>query len=136
MGDTDMDFAQALANAVYDAAQDDGGKDDAPAPLPEAAIADLRELCSRYTAGCPFRVGDLVTPRGGYNLRGPGDPHIVVEVADVPVRNLDNSADSSGWASCAFGARLDIRVAHIQNGKMTMHWSESWMYEPYTGPAS
>jgi hypothetical protein len=132
-----MDFAQALANAINGAAEDDDDKDAAPALLPEAVIADLRELCARYTAGCPFRVGDLVTPRRGYSLSGSGDPRIIVEVAPTPIRNFDSAADCEEWASNTFGARLDIRVAHISpRGQMVMHWGESWMYEPYTGPAS
>jgi hypothetical protein len=131
-----MDFARALANAINGAAEDDDDKDDAPALLPEAVIADLKELCSRYTAGCPFRVGDLVTPRRGYNALGAGTPHIVIEVRSEPIRNFD-VAQPGFLSSDHFGARIDIRVAHIDHGTtMVMHWGESWMYEPYTGPAS
>ena len=99
-----------------------------PRPLPEAQIATLREICARYTAGCPFAVGDLVTPRAGVNVRGAGEPHIVVEIADEPHRPFDGSGTSS-----SYGNRLDMRTAGLagDNETMVMHWVESWTFEPY-----
>lgn len=120
-----MNFAEMIASMD----QDD---DDAPAvPLPEAAVASLRETCDRYVAGCPFAVGDLVTPRKDFNMKGAGDPQIVVEVAATPIRPFDGDHGSH-----AFGPRLDIRFATIARGDLIMFWCESWQYEAYVLPVA
>lgn len=113
-----------------------GGDDDdeerrPPRPLPEAQIATLREISARYVAGCPFAVGDVVTPRAGTNLRNAGEPHIVVELADHPHRTFDHERGASG--SNGYGKRLDMRIAAFadDNETLTMHWVESWAFEPY-----
>jgi len=111
-----------------------GGDDDdeerrPPRPLPEAQIATLREISARYTAGCSFAVGDLVTPRAGTNLKDDGEPHIVVEIAAEPHRSFGPDVDATG--SHAYGKRLDMRVAHIAGVYAVMHWVESWCFEPY-----
>lgn len=106
-----------------------------PAPLPEAAVASLRETCDRYVRGNPFKVGDLVTARKGFNVKGGGDPHIVVElVGDAMAPPPRFVGDESAHGKSFYGARLDIRVAHISRGQMIMHWAESWQYEPYALP--
>lgn len=110
-----------------------GGSQDkeAPKPLPEAAVATLREAFDRYAAGCPFKPGDLVTPRKGFNHGGAGDPSIVLEVPDEAVRPFDAS-DPRSTANHTFGARLDMRVATIQDGDVVAYWDESWAFEPYS----
>lgn len=111
-----------------------GASDDGPQPIPEAVVHELRGLCQRYAAGCPFKPGDLVTPRPGYNKRGAGDPHIVLEVADSPHRNFVPCEDQSDTSSAHFGARLDVRVGASMGGDYVAFWAESWVLEPYAGP--
>lgn len=122
---------EALAEMMGIEAEDEAP----PAPLPEAAVASLRETCDRYVKGNPFKVGDLVTARKGFNLGFAGDPHIVVElVGDAMAPPPRFVGDESAHGKSSYGARLDMRVAHISRGALVMHWSESWQYEPYALP--
>lgn len=108
----------------------DGDEGESPRPLPEAQIEVLREINERYQAGCPFKTGDLVTPRDGYNLRQAGEPHIVIQVLVEPAQNF---ADASESGSHRFARRIDMRVASLAQGEYTAHWVESWTFEAYTG---
>lgn len=102
-------------------------------PLPEAQVATLREVAARYTAPCPFKVGDIVTAKAGYNTAGEGDPHIVLEIAGVPVRNFETGDDPRNSSSMAFGRRMDMRVACFvdADGSINAFWVESWIFEPF-----
>lgn len=113
-------------------------------PLPEAQIATLREAFERYTAPCPFKPGDIITPRDGFGYSDAGVPHIVLEVrsddisvADGPIRPFDQTSDVTDIYSNAFGSKLDIRVAVLNsNGHrvaVCAFWQESWRHQPYTG---
>jgi len=116
-------FAEMLAARL--AADENEG----PKFLPEAAIMRLREAASAYAVGCPFKVGDIVTLRKGYNIKGDGDPAIVVEVASVPHRTFDDQDPGAQL----FGMRLDMRTVCIRGDRVCAHWQESWHFEPYTG---
>lgn len=116
-----------------------GTPDDRPAPkplpLPEVQVSTLQEAFKRYEDGCSFKAGDLVTPRAGYNYKGVGKPHIVLEVAAAPVRVFEISSNVRTGSS-NFGERLDVRVAcHDDDGDIVAFWQESWRIEPYTGGA-
>jgi len=103
-------------------------EDYAARPLPEAQVETLKEIAARY-AHCDFKVGDLVTPRQGFNVKGSGHPHIVVEVApfDSPVVPTGEEA-----GSCTFGARYTMRVASLcQGSSYAAHWVEHWAFETY-----
>ncbi|ELT50996.1 hypothetical protein [Brucella intermedia] len=97
-------------------------------PIPEAQIATLKEVCERYTAGCPFKVGDIVTPRKGSIYRGRGVPHIVLEVPAEPHFHFDHDDASRP----AYGARLDVRCAcFVDNETTLLFWMESHWLEPW-----
>lgn len=107
------------------------GQEKKPRPLDEAQIMELQALFSRYTEPCPFKPGDLVTPRANANYTDRGVPHIVIEVADQPIRNF-TTEDVHDIASHAFGCRLDVRVAVIADGERTVaFWQESWQLEAW-----
>lgn len=95
-----------------------------------AVVMDLREIAERYNAPCPFKAGDLVTPRSDSNLKGVGEPHIVIEVASEPIRFLPSN-EVHDIGSMHFGARLDIRTATKVDGTVVCHWGESFSFEPY-----
>lgn len=102
-----------------------------PLPLPEVQISTLQEAFRRYEAGCPFRPGDIVSPREGFGYTGAGIPHVVIEVAAEPIRIF---ALSGNLRSCSgdFGERLDVRVARRdRDGDISAFWQESWRLEPY-----
>lgn len=110
-------------------------RDDGPKLLPEAVVMRLRERAALYAAsgkGCPFNVGDLVTPRADSACRGSGEPHIVVEVR-TPFEPTWLGDHGNGH-----GARLDTRVLCMASdgSSIAAFWVESWDFEPYTGLGS
>lgn len=100
----------------------------------EAAVADLRADFQRYTAACPFRPGDLVTPRTGAGIRGRGNPQIVLEVLAEPLLDFTFGSDVRETSSALYARRLDMRVLMASDRGRAAYWVESWEYEPYTGP--
>jgi hypothetical protein len=98
---------------------------------PDVLCTTLTEVADRYISPCEFKVGDLITPRAGYNTKGAGEPFIVVEVFDKPIRALAPVENVDDLGSHLFGAKIDIRVAHEMKGDLIMHVGESWTYEPY-----
>ena len=124
------------------AEREDADEPPAPAPLPEAVVADLRELHERYRRGCEFSPGDLVSPRRGYGITGEGKPHVVLEVRRPahagPTPFPDD--DCSAVGSPLFGQRLDLRVATLATSRreryVAAYWGESWKYEPWPSTPS
>lgn len=101
---------------------------------PDVLCTTLRETAARYTGPCPFKPGDLVTPRASSPYTGAGSPHIVLEVAETPIRNTQGQ--KGDLVSHLFGSRLDVRVACEEQGAIVAFLQESWSLEPYTGPGS
>ena len=89
----------------------------------------LREVAENYARPCPFKVGDLVTPRNNGAYKGSGDPHIVIAVRENPEPIFEGLPGSPG-----FGFTPDIRVAGESHGDITLWWVESAEFEPYSGP--
>ncbi|WP_051949290.1 hypothetical protein [Methylosinus sp. PW1] len=104
-------------------------KSTSPSILPEAAIARLREAGERYAVGNLFRIGDIVTPRKDSDVKGAGDPHVVIETKDSSKAEF---AFVGAPGSNTFGQRLDLRVLHISNDRIVPHWVESWQFEWWT----
>lgn len=102
-----------------------------PPAAEDEFVATLREAAERYAAPCPFKPGDLVTPRAGFLYHGAGLPFVVLAVSA-----FGNVAPDfqSGPSTPLFGARLDVRVAGSLGSGICAWWQESWMLEPYTGP--
>jgi hypothetical protein len=100
--------------------------------LPEGQVENLKELLTIYEDmrldGCPFRVGDIVTPRPSSTIRGSGFPHVVVEVID-PELYFSATKDQS---HIHFGQRCDMRViCHVSDEAIASYWGESWQYMPW-----
>lgn len=109
-----------------------GLRKEPPRPRAEAQVMELRQIAARYAAGCPFAVGDLVTPRKSYNIQGAGAPHIVLEVPAEPVRLWTISTPHD--IGCAeLGEPLDMRVACLTHlGEYMAFWGSSWRYAAWT----
>jgi hypothetical protein len=96
----------------------------------DAAIMRLMEASVHYKRENPFVVGDLITPREGYAVKGVGTPCIVVEVRNDAPFNFNMDASSA-----TYGDREDIRVLRFLRkpggkGEMVVSfWTESWNYE-------
>lgn len=120
------DFAETLVRSMR------GDRDDDTPKLSRIGqVARLREFAAVYAAPNTFKVGDLVTPRDGGNLKGVGEPYLVVESLAEPVRSLEGNPASNG-----FGWNLNVRAACLFHGQMTCFWLEHHTLEPYAGDGS
>jgi len=127
-----MSMEEAFATVLGINPRGHGDDDEGPAPLPEVQIATMREYCDLYQKPCRFRVGDLVTPRPGVNVRGDGDPHVVLEVFKQPIQAL-TAMDPHMTGASAFGRKMDMRVMCCTNGQYSSFCVESFVFEPYEG---
>lgn len=101
---------------------------------PDVLCVTLREVFERYAAPCPFKPGDLVTTIKGANLRGAGEPHMVLDVLDRPTPNFAAAEGAMDTSSCNFGQKRDMRLLCESEGRLTAFWVESWQFEPYALP--
>ncbi|WP_024278598.1 hypothetical protein [Xanthobacter sp. 126] len=126
-----MGLAEALVAVLAE-----GGTRPFRLTLPEEQAATLKDVAQRYAAGCPFKPGDLVTPRAQHNIKGAGLPQVVLEVIDDPLdAPVAGSTKPSDYGNPSFGARLDLRTAGIaEDGTVCAWWGESWQFEPYVAP--
>ena len=93
-------------------------------PVSVEAI-QLRDICARYLEGNPFKPGDLIVPRKGFNIRGEGRPCVVLDLFDDVERKLTDDGGQIEWN--------DMRIGRFINGKLLTFLAESMAYEPYTG---
>jgi len=121
------DFMRMLAEARGDDGNETSRRIKAD---PAAVMMDLREaaaLDAASKASCPFKTGDIVTPREHFTLKGAGEPHIVVHLVE-DVRPLFDSGEPG---SNAWGKRIDMRIIQLSNGNRVSHWVESFEFELY-----
>ena len=97
-------------------------------PLPEAQIATLVEANAAYQKRCPFKLGDIVTPRPTSIYDNKGVPHVVLEISPVAIRNFE----PDNCFAHSFGSRLDIRVGVLIGDEVVAFWQESWQHQIYT----
>ncbi|MBB2959892.1 hypothetical protein [Methylobacterium sp. R2-1] len=98
---------------------------------PDVLCTTLREELARYQQPCPFKAGDLVTPRATAPFKGRGEPHMVVEVRADAEPDFNEAKTGNDY-----GCRNDIRVMSEVGEVLPLHWVESFYFEPYTGPGS
>lgn len=119
----------SLADILTEIANADKKRKALSLPIPAAQIATLNEVKDRYVAGNPYRVGDIVTPRKSSSYNGRGTPHMIIEVSETPIRNIEGSVSSS-----AFGSRLDVRVIRVDDEHVVPFWMESFQLELWEAP--
>lgn len=84
-------------------------------------------MSAAYQARCPFKVGDIVTPKPTSTYADKGVPHVVLEVAADPIRDFETG-------DCLldnYGCRLDIRVGVLIGDEVVAYWQESWQHQLY-----
>ncbi|QRE76501.1 hypothetical protein [Methylobacterium aquaticum] len=128
-----LDLSDLLAAASRNGSRREDRDEPTKTP-PDVLCLTLQEVAARYVSPCPFKVGDIVTPRNGYYYNNVGVPHVVLEVRNSPIQNFDIVEDMRDQAMPTFGARFDVRVATELLGKIIAFWQESWALEAYTGP--
>lgn len=116
---------------------------------PDVILARLALTAKIYDEPCPFRPGQLVTPRPDGKTIGAGSPHVVIEVFDgetplpgrdearswsAPIVLREPTADVRGTASVQFGQVLDMRVATYTEGGASVgaYVVESQDFEAWT----
>lgn len=122
------DIMQLLAAHLQN---DDEPGEEPSRPAADVQLMEIRAAFDRTQkkAADRFKVGDLVTPTSNSMAEGSGDPHIVIEIIEPPIRNLI-PADSG---SPRHGALLDMRVLSLfPNGTVCAHLVESWYFEAYS----
>jgi hypothetical protein len=100
----------------------------------EATLLDLHGIKDAMQTPCPYKVGDVVTPKTGANTRGVGLPHVVVEVLDPPMRR-QLSEESTGSPDEA--ELIDVRVATVSARDLEtriVYAMGSWKLEPWVHP--
>lgn len=118
-----MGLAELLAE-MRDDREDRYGRE--PAMAAEALV-EFQKSYAAFLVVCPFKVGDLITPRKGTSMKGAGKPHVVLEVIDRPAPHFTDEPGST-----AFGRRFDVRVASFYGGDMARHWVESIDFDRYS----
>lgn len=128
MSDAMMIDLSEIMRGSGDAAYQQAVKKAGPEPCVEARLMELEAAGARYDSPCPFKVGDVVTPRVNSALRHSGKPHRVVEVYAEPHRSWNGEASLP-----QFGARYDMRVMAMNDFHQIIVWSaESWVYEKWS----
>lgn len=100
----------------------------------EGQIARLRDAAPRFARNNPFKVGDFVTPVGDCNLKGAGEPHLVVAVMDTSGDFCEGTSVEPGLPY--YGVKPDLRVASIMQGCLLAFWERSENFVAYEGDAS
>lgn len=100
-------------------------REEAARPLHEAQIMELQLLLLREQKTNPFKVGDLVTPTEDGPYINHGEPFIVVEVLDEPVR-LAATVDDHASPGCY--EPHDLRVAGYSRGGSYVVWLQRSIY--------
>lgn len=98
--------------------------------LPEALKERIAEGARLYATSlhhCPYEVGDWVTPRNGFSIKGHGNPYMVVDLLMNPAPAF--MAGEPGNAS--HGRRMDMRVLTMIQDNIVGFWVESYQYEQY-----
>jgi hypothetical protein len=87
-----------------------------------------------YVSPCPFKPGDIITPKKHHNLRGAGDPNVVMEVFERPKcadavlgMVIKGEPHTRAWSP-------NMRIINVAGGQVMSFYEESYNYEPYTGP--
>lgn len=114
-----MDRKQAVKEIAVKAA-------DATVPIDEQ-LARLGEAGARYFRhiDCPYKQGDLITPRADSVYPHAGMPHLVLETCD----EVDPLWADLHAGTIRDGALFNIRVGVWRNGSMAAFWGESWYFD-------
>lgn len=91
----------------------------------EAQLAELAAYCERYNSPNPFKVGDVVTPLPNFNIRGCGQPHVVMESLAEPFRYKGEFGHIENPGHPMFHSLYDTRVASYTDNNTIMTW---WMH--------
>lgn len=119
---------EAFLSGITGGAGSDDGASDVTTHLPlDVCLAALRDQARRIVEPCPFKAGDLITVRTGADVKGAGNPHIVVEVLAEPV--TDTRAESG---SNQFLRQYTMRVCHYHGDSLTVHAVDHACFEPWT----
>jgi hypothetical protein len=90
-------------------------------------LAALRAKAVRTAAPNPFKLGDLVTARVHADVKGSGEPHVVIGLIEPPV-----VSDTAECGSNQFLREFNMKVAHFVGDNMTVHAVDYTDFEAWT----
>lgn len=120
-------------NSLFEAIMAGGGHEENQAEPKikmdlDAALETLTEFKDNYANRVGrFKVGDVITPRKGTAYRSSGNPHMICEVMDPPLRFMGPDPSSH-----KFGMDYDLRVLTIYDDIVTCFTVESWAFVPWS----
>lgn len=117
-----MSFAEFLVDMAKEERRSEQRE---PAMAAELLVDHQREY-AEFLKGCPFKVGDIVTPRANSITTNSGKVHVVLELRSA------NPPDFHGEVGTVeYGRRHDMRVAAFYGDTIARHWVESIDFEPF-----
>lgn len=119
-------FEAFLSSMTGGAGSEDSASDDLTSLPLEACLQALRDQARRIVEPCPFKAGDLITVRTGADVKGAGNPHIVVEVLAEPVTDMKAESGSN-----QFLRQYTMRVCHYHGESLTVHAVDHACFEPW-----
>lgn len=129
-----MKIEEILAKAIaanHDRENEDNHAKRRSRPLSfDVVVERLKELVVAYSPECPFKVGQLVTPRADGALKGAGEPHIVVEIAD----DFERFSNKESPSYMSHGYRPTVRTISysINDLTYTAFWNEHGEFREWT----
>lgn len=124
------DLRDSIAQAMQQMSERSSEENRAPKQDPAILAFTLQEAAQRHAKGCPFKPGDLVTPRKGYNLKGAGEPHVVMEIM-APEPQRGEAAEKAYMGGIA--RIYDMRVLSCVREDLIAYYAESYCYEAWKG---
>ena len=105
-------------------------------PADQEICAVLKAACQRIQTKNPFVVGQFVTPRANFNVKGAGKPSIVCDVFSNP-KLMENTNDEDGNMRRVPDMTVLTCVKDSRGNPQYVRFSaESYAYEPYVGKAT
>lgn len=120
-------FEAFLSSIGASSGSDDAGSEGQTSLPLDACLAALRDQARRIVEPCPFKAGDLITVRPSADVKGAGNPHIVVEVLAEPVTDMKAESGSN-----QFLRQYTMRVCHFHGNSLTVHAVDHACFEAWT----
>lgn len=95
----------------------------------ETTLGMLAAKAKELAAECPFKVGDLVTPKDDGSVKGAGVPYLVTEV--LPLKDAPRDLTDAG--APRFNAPLAMCVVTVvQPNEVLQYWNSHLDFRAFT----
>lgn len=122
--DDNMDAAKRMIKEIMRQV----GSDDLPPSVQAKRLVQQYRIYERCLTEDVFKPGDLVTPRPEANLKGAGQPHIILEINRQAPQFNGATPGGTTW-----GRKPEIRVMAMYGETFAIFWCEMHEYEAWKG---